>query len=220
MNDLFPEFESLAVAVSPISDASAELALAERDVVSNVKKSRLCEYATGRRLARELLRGLGAQHSVVTQSADRSPRWPLGFVGSIAHTDQQCIVVVARARDYRSVGVDLEPLEPIEDELFEVIATHSEWKVISKEPSSRRGLAVRRLFTAKEAVYKCVHPVLGAFLDFDEIEIAFGADGASFTAAVAHPAAADLPLEGRIVERDGCICALAAAAQLDPVTSH
>lgn len=211
--------ERLAIASMPIVDARTELAVEERGVVARVAESRLREYSTGRLLARGLLRGFGAPHPVVTQCPDRSPRWPAGFVGSIAHTDRRCVVAVARETEFAAVGIDLEPAQGLERDLFETIATEDELAVIASLPPREHGLAVRRLFTAKEAAYKCVHPLLKVFVDFQEIAVEFAPDGARFGTTIAHPLADGLELEGHFVEHDGCFHAVVVLAAREAMRS-
>jgi 4'-phosphopantetheinyl transferase EntD len=207
----------LLVEAMPIVDARAELAAEERDVVARVSAGRLCEYTTGRLLARDLLRRLGLQDPVVTRYPDRSPRWPSGFVGSIAHCDRRCIVAVARKEDFASVGIDIEPADELESELFDTIATEHELRRLEVLPGHERGLEARRLFTAKEAAYKCAYPLLGAFLDFHDVSVEFSAGG-HFAVAVAHPAARRFEFEGNLAELHGCLHALVVSPTRVPVS--
>lgn len=209
MSTLFEDFDPrLVVAWTPIVDAPNTLRAAESDVVARVSAVRRREFATGRALARELLGRLGAVDPVVPSAPDRSPSWPEGFVGSIAHTDRVCVVAVGRASDFGSVGIDVEPARPLESDLFATIATARELERVARLSPDIRGLAVRRLFTAKEAVYKCLYPLVGVFLDFHDVQVEFDADGRSFGAEVRHPAAHEFPVEGRVVLEHGSIHAL------------
>ncbi|MDZ4773598.1 MAG: 4'-phosphopantetheinyl transferase superfamily protein [Planctomycetota bacterium] len=221
MKVLSQDFDTrLVVAAVPIFDASVILADAECAAVANATEKRKREYTTGRWLARELLHRIGSAQTTVACSPDRSPRWPRGFVGSIAHTDRRCVVAVGHAHDFASVGIDIEPVEPVETELFDFIATTAEREKIECLPVSSRGRAVRQLFTAKEAAYKCVYPLLGKFLDFAEIEIEFPSAANRFSVTIAHPAARELALVGSIVECDGCFYTLVTTPVLDAVSPN
>lgn len=195
----------LFIGSSAIVDAGSDLAPEERLAVEHVTAARLREFSTGRAVARELLVRLGVVRPVVTRALDRSPLWPAGCVGSIAHTEHKCIVAVGRECDYRSVGIDIEPDEPIEHDLFDTIAVEKELEQFAIEA---RALGVRRLFVAKEAAYKCLHPVIGVFLDFHDITITI--DGCRFTAVTRHPDAMGHAVEGLLTEYDGHVLALAA----------
>lgn len=168
-----PVIEHLRVAEVLIADAAGPLDPLEQEGIAGASQARQLEFRAGRCVARELLRGLGALEPVVLRARDRSPVWPLGFVGSIAHTDTTCLVVVARSPWIESVGVDIEPNEALEEDLFADVATPRERAWLASVPASRRGHCARRLFAAKEAVYKCLHPIDQEFLGFHDVEIDF-----------------------------------------------
>lgn len=212
MKRLFADFDPrLLVAAAPVAEVSTALAPEEAEAVAQVSAVRRREFASGRVLARALLSELGAAHPVVPRCADRSPRWPEGFVGSIAHTDRTCVVAAGPASRFASLGVDVEPARPLESELFATIAGPSELvRILSADPA-RAGLLVRRLFVAKEAVYKCVYPLTGAFLEFHDVAIEVTADGRAFSVAVARHEARGIALAGRFAEEDGSLYALVVA---------
>lgn len=163
----------LRVAEAPIASAAGELDPLEFDGIAGASPTRLLEFTAGRCLARELLRGMGAPRPIVLRARDRSPVWPLGFVGSIAHTDSTCLVVVGRSPLVESVGVDVEPAESLEEDLFAEIATARELRWLATVDADRRGRFARRLFAAKEAVYKCLYPIDQEFLGFHDVELEF-----------------------------------------------
>ncbi|MBL8859731.1 MAG: 4'-phosphopantetheinyl transferase superfamily protein [Planctomycetes bacterium] len=193
------------IGITTIVDARHALQPEEAQAVEHVTEARMREFSTGRAVAHELLLRLGVTRPVVGRSLDRSPNWPAGCVGSIAHTARLCIVVAARGTDYRSVGVDIEPAEPLERELFQTIAVDDE---LRQFPAGSRAIDARRLFVAKEAAYKCLHPVTGVFLDFHDVFVTF--DGAHFVAAVRHPEIQEFEVDGVLHEHDGHFIALAA----------
>ena len=215
MRRLFEDFDArLLAAAMPIEDRRSELAHEETGPVERVAARRVLEYSSGRSLARNLLRRMGADHPVVTRTPDRSPRWPTGFVGSIAHCEGRCVAVVGLARDFAAVGIDVEPAQPLEEGLFATILAPVEHEhVMSLDPSAR-GLEVRRVFVAKEAAYKCLYPQIGVFLDFHDVRIELDDAGRRFSIDVEHPSARGIELEGRFVEQDGWFHALVAARAL------
>src|SRR5207245_224467 len=99
--------------VMPLPD-DAPLLPAEAAVVAAVAPRRRREFAAGRWCARQALVRLGIEGFALLPSPDRAPRWPPGIVGSISHTSDYCVAVVARQRDFLGVGVDAEPDEPID----------------------------------------------------------------------------------------------------------
>lgn len=125
-------------------------------------------------VARELLAQLGQAPRPLPKSASGAPIWPDGIVGSLAHDAEVAVAAVARRGDYAGVGIDIEPAQPLDHDLIDIIATPSERGAIADDP-----LQARVLFTVKEAVYKAVHPLDGIFLDHHDVEVSLAAGTAT-----------------------------------------
>ncbi len=120
-----------------------------------------------RLVARRLLAELGGDSEpALPRSASRAPVWPAGFVGSLAHDAEYAVAAVARARDLASLGVDVEPAEPLPDDVLEFALNANE-----RRQAATRPIAGRAIFAAKEAVYKAIHPLDGSPLEYDEIDV-------------------------------------------------
>lgn len=65
-----------------------------------------------------------------------------------------------------ALGIDIEPAEPLPDDLIDIVTTDGERSRLGLFP-----LYARCLFVLKEAVYKASFPLNGLFLDFCDIEI-------------------------------------------------
>ncbi len=127
-------------------------------------------------VARALLAKLGASPDVeLPRTASRAPRWPAGFVGSLAHDPQYAVAAVARASAIPSVGIDVEPALPLPEELFDVVATPNERRQLEGDLVS-----ARLIFCIKEAVFKATHPIDGVFLEHHDVEVRL-ADSVAFT---------------------------------------
>jgi 4'-phosphopantetheinyl transferase EntD len=100
------------------------------------------------------------------KSQSGAPVWPPGTVGSLAHDPTIAIAVVASSGAFSSVGVDIEPAEPLSPDLLPYIATPRE---LSLSWSAHYG--GRALFTIKEAIYKTVSPLGHGFLDHQDVEV-------------------------------------------------
>jgi 4'-phosphopantetheinyl transferase EntD len=74
----------------------------------------------------------------------------------------------ARRSDYASVGIDVEPVQPLDRDLIVIVATAAERRAIADDP-----VQARVLFVIKEAIYKAVHPLDGMFLDHHDVEVSF-----------------------------------------------
>jgi 4'-phosphopantetheinyl transferase EntD len=134
---------------------------------SSVLKRRRASGAA-RIAARELLAQLGCPYmTALPKSASGAPIWPKGIVGSLAHDSRFAIAALGRRHDVAALGIDIEPAESLPFEL-DLIATPRERLKIG----SYRYIG-RLLFTAKEAVYKAVHPLDNIFLEHRDVEVDF-----------------------------------------------
>ena len=138
-------------------------------------------------VARDLLPRLGCAPQPLPKSASGAPMWPDGIVGSLAHDAEVAVAAVARRAGYAGVGVDVEPAQPLDPDLIEIVATASERRAIADD-----ALLARVLFCVKEAVYKAVHPIDGVFLDHHDVEVSPAAGIATIR-------------QGRVVEFRHCV---------------
>ena len=132
---------------------------------SRLKRQR--EFQQGRRSAHSLLEQLGCLKHVGV-NIDRSPEWPLGFAGSISHSQHWMWTVAGIKSQLLSVGIDTEPVVGRETrrELSTEIASDAEWRLL-------RGMGLDAqqqfsiVFAAKEAFYKCCHPIVKQYFGFE-----------------------------------------------------
>ena len=104
--------------------------------------------------------------AAIPKSRGRGPIWPSGIVGSLAHDCRVAVAAVGNSEDLKGVGVDVEPVETLPDDLLHLVTTSRERARMESDPC--RG---RLLFVAKEAVYKAVYPLDHVFLGHQDIEI-------------------------------------------------
>lgn len=153
----------------------------ERAGVARAIPRRQREFAAGRAAARAAMRQLGWPACAVPARPDRSPAWPEGLVGSISHTADTCVAVVA-AREHRpSIGIDLEPDQGLAEDLWRTIGTPLECRRLMEAPQDLRPRLATRLFTAKEAFYKWQFPLTGQWLDFQDVSVVWNSTGDGFS---------------------------------------
>jgi 4'-phosphopantetheinyl transferase EntD len=208
VGDLFPA--PVRAATTPLDADPSVLFEEERAAVARAVAKRQREFASGRRCARALLAELGHAPVAIPRGADRSPAWPPGVVGSISHCDDLCVVAVAPRSAIAGLGVDVEPDQALEEALWRRICTPSELAgVVASSPPESRGHTVRLLFSAKEAFYKSVFPLLREVLGFQAVEIEVDRETGRFSCFVADALRARLPFgrtpEGRFVHREGWV---------------
>ena len=142
-------------------------------VANSVDKVRRASGAA-RIVARELMAKLGHARQAVPKSASGAPLWPPGLVGSLAHDSRVAVAALARRDDFAGLGIDVEPAEPLDAELLNIVATENELKRIADDPY--RG---RLLFAVKEAVYKLTYPLDRTFLEHHDVEVDLAAGTAT-----------------------------------------
>jgi len=202
--------DRVRIAVREIRDCDDGLFPEERAAMTRAVPARRAEFSTGRVLARELLTALGFDPAPLAPDPDRTPQWPEGVVGSIAHADGVCVVAAARANKIAGVGIDVESEEPLEYESFKVVCTPIERTRIERFRSGG-GTFAKMIYCAKEAAYKCWYPIARAPLEFQDVTTEVDFKRGNFAATVRRGAAAgvDAPRHfiGRVFVRDRWIFA-------------
>ncbi len=125
--------------------------------------------------ARFLLDQLGADGlAPLRRSPSGAPIWPAGIIGSLAHDKAFALAAAARRGRLVGLGVDIEPAEPLPEDIVDLVLTDAE-----KRETGNDGVAQRLVFVAKEAVYKAIHPLDGTWLDFPDVEVRLAEDVAA-----------------------------------------
>jgi 4'-phosphopantetheinyl transferase EntD len=125
---------------------------------------RVNEFTHGRYCARTAMSMLDMSPQPIGKGANREPLWPTGVIGSITHTTNAAAAVVASCHDFRSLGLDMESPAPLKDELLDMIC-------LAEENPERDGSLAKLLFSIKEAIYKCLYPEVGEYIDFLEMHV-------------------------------------------------
>ena len=161
---------ALEFAPADAGGVAADIALPASIRNSVAKRQR--EFVAGRVCARQALRAAGAPATEeIPIGFLRAPVWPRGFVGSITHTAGVAAVAVARSTDARSVGLDLEPIISAEaaGSVASMVA-RSEELCLATDSGLAPHVALTVVFSVKEALYKCLAPLVGRVFDFLEVQ--------------------------------------------------
>lgn len=182
-----------------------ELFPEEREHLIRAVPKRRAEFGTARVCARRALQRLNIPAQPLVPDADRAPRWPQGIIGSITHTGGYCGVVVARAQHARSLGLDVEQDKNLASNMLRMICTKHELTVLG-DRAERDAIVY---FSAKEAFYKCQHPLTKTYLDFRDVELDVNFETGTFQARVLKqfpekPPALDA-LTGRFIRERGLV---------------
>ncbi|WP_245472886.1 4'-phosphopantetheinyl transferase superfamily protein [Mesorhizobium sp. M7A.F.Ca.MR.148.00.0.0] len=125
-------------------------------------------------IAHGLLAELGAGDLAILRTPTGAPVWPDGITGSLAHDDDMAVAAVAPIGDIASLGIDVEPAQPLPDDILALVTTPAD-----RTDAADRHLAGRILFAAKEAVYKAVYPLDREVLGYEDITVDLNAGRAT-----------------------------------------
>jgi 4'-phosphopantetheinyl transferase EntD len=165
-------FPSGVIAAELTEPAPRELLTsAELQLMAHCAEKRIQDFAAGRACAHRALRELGILDFSLLAGEHREPVWPASIVGSITHTYGYGAAVVARQRDLRSVGLDCEVIDSVDEELWSRICTPTEIERLAQLPPAERGRQAALIFAAKEAFYKCQFPLTRAWVGFEDVVI-------------------------------------------------
>jgi enterobactin synthetase component D len=174
----FEDVFGFAVELSPPPDERSDVAWTTDlpEALSNARDRRLATFLAGRYCAARALNAAGAGGDVrVDFGAEREPLWPAGFVGSITHTTGFAGAVVARDGDVVSLGIDTENLlsDAQARELRQTVAPElAGINFVGLDADGRENAPfVSCVFSAKESIYKCLHPLVREFFEFSDVSV-------------------------------------------------
>lgn len=152
----------------------------EAPAVRHASTRRRIEFAAGRRAARSALEEIGVAPGAVPRGPGGSPSWPEGVTGSISHAQDVAAAVTVSTGSARSVGLDIELSQSLDEDLWGEICTPGELASIRALPATERGSEALRVFGAKEAGYKCQYPLTGNILEMSAASVHFKGDTGRF----------------------------------------
>ena len=195
---------------APVSNWMEGIDADEQKIVRHAVQSRQAEFSTGRMLAAQALREIGAPVSPVLRGDMNEPIWPSGIVGSITLTNDICLVAVATTKQTLGLGIDIEASRPGIDGLAHLILRPDERQTTACHDMPTEN-AVRVAFCAKESLYKAIHGRARRFVDFQEVRVEFSPDVGKFTAIAPDDQDLDALVRhgsGRYLIADSCVFAI------------
>lgn len=163
----FADAEGLSIVGASVANHVDDLEADEYSYIADAVTKRRHEFSTGRYLARQAMTSLGLRPCAIGRDESRRPVWPDTCLGSISHSGTLAVAAVARSRVLRGLGVDLEEPDRVAPQLHRKLFTAWERDAYAYGDPRWAGL----LFSAKEAGYKAVNPLVGNFIGFQEVEI-------------------------------------------------
>lgn len=134
---------------------------------------RQAEHLAGRVCAREALYRVTGVASVPAVGEDRAPQWPAQVCGSITHGQGWAAAIVAPARDWRGLGLDVERLLSSEraERLVGEILTADELVRIAELSPEQRAWRISLTFSLKESLFKALYPLVLTRFYFQDAEL-------------------------------------------------
>lgn len=164
---------SVAVCTAAIGLQAEPLAALPPDEARYVERAvakRQREFAAGRACARGALAQLGVAAVSIPAGPQREPVWPEGVTGSITHHGEHCVAAAQRTAVVLSLGVDLADAAPLETELVARICAADERRtLLAAAPRAWPFDPHKAFFCIKEAVYKCVFPLVRMGFGFHDV---------------------------------------------------
>lgn len=138
--------------------------------------SRRAEFLVGRHLAKKMIRkrvSKPLEDVNVGVGHNRCPIWPNGVLGSIAHSQNFVVCVIAQLPSVQFyLGVDVEKILTTETfrEIENSIATFHEMQRM-REVGFSNEVALTVIFSAKESVFKALYSFVGEYFGFEEANL-------------------------------------------------
>lgn len=144
-------------------------------------RKRHIEYLAGRWCAREAMKVRHGHHAHrhIETGEEREPLWPDGVVGSITHTQGFASAAVAHAGELRALGIDSEERFTLDRarRLDGHLAHPGEVARLTREGALDEADAATVVFSAKESVFKCLHPSVRRYFGFHAARVVDAAGG-------------------------------------------
>ena len=128
----------------------------EASAVARAIPKRRRQFASGRYFARRALHRLAGVSPPIPRGDRGRPVWPLGFIGSISHSEALAAAAVSTG-PLRGIGIDVEDAQR-----FARSNPRLHGKLFTPAERSRtlsRPVEAAVTFSAKEAAYKAVNPL-------------------------------------------------------------
>jgi enterobactin synthetase component D len=155
--------------------AESQLYPEERTFASSLPTPRRRTWVGGRAAMRHALARLGTTAPAVLVDERGAPILPPGIVGSISHKESLAVALVARSpagvREHVGVDLEIEASRSDRPDIGPKILTDDEAAELSELDPIARAREVLLRFSAKEAIYKALDPLVRRYVGFKEVAV-------------------------------------------------
>ena len=187
---------------------SLELPETLRDAVPKRQQ----EFLAGRYCVARAMEQLDPVHgpALVGRRSAGNPQWPAGVTGSLTHTGRFASAAVAWISDVRSIGIDTERLERFDAPSGTQRLVMRPEEALLGGPALDPRLRLPLVFSAKEAIFKCLYPLVERFFSFEDaalevVDLQAGTFSARPTSALAPGIGPALRIEGQFAFGGGYV---------------
>lgn len=153
-------------------DIYEKLTFEEPEHIRKAVTKRRAEFLAGRIAAMVALESLDAREVGVATGTHRNPIWPQGYLGSISHTSERALAVVAPEGSVTYLGIDHEAMIPMN------VATKIAPQILnSDEMQLYYQLSIdfdqfcTIVFSVKESIFKAIYPKVERYINFSEARV-------------------------------------------------
>ncbi|OEJ40554.1 hypothetical protein AR457_14035 [Streptomyces agglomeratus] len=146
------------------------LPVAEEQHLAGAVPRRIREFRAGRHSARAGLARIGLRPELLLPAPGGGVRWPSGAVGSISHSGRYCAAAVAPAALAAGIGFDAAQRTTVTEVMARAVCRPEELDRCERDPYPAEERATL-VFSAKEALYKALHPLTGVPLGFQDVTV-------------------------------------------------
>ncbi len=170
LEKLFSENTVITVVCPDTIDPNFTLLPEEENVVSESSSTkRRTEFLMGRAAAVQALNKLNLHRSAILKGTKGEPLWPPGICGSISHSANFAVAAASMNKHTTALGIDIQQYKNLPSpNIFEKVLTKTEMVRFNLQ-NHKDQLDALRVFSAKEAIYKAISPLVKHRLSFKDI---------------------------------------------------
>ncbi|MBW3694973.1 4'-phosphopantetheinyl transferase superfamily protein [Vibrio sp. T187] len=142
------------------------------DSIKVAVTQRKAEFLAGRHLAGKVMDKHGLGRPRLPINADRRPKWPSQFTGSISHSKNLAVACGVLPDDPMELGIDVQHKidESVVKDIKAMVADDEELHLMRAFGLAEE-LAITLLFSAKESIYKAISNKTTSLLDFHSVSL-------------------------------------------------